>query len=151
MCRQRVDELEPNIRYCLHKIGQSNVQPSEHLPIREMEGPALDLFKSKLDAVKAEAKHEQAVSAMEFFWLGRRFPISNSKTRVLIVKAQELEKDVEGSAAESLPDEKRLGIFNKISSVYHEARSCIRNDLPMAGSNSVKDELIGLDKAVSPV
>ncbi|KAL9263323.1 Signal recognition particle subunit SRP68-like protein [Drosera capensis] len=151
LCRQRVDELEPNIRYCSHKIGESNVQELEHLQIGEMEGPALDLLKWKLNAVKAEAKHEQAASTTEFHWLGRRFPISNSKTRVLILKAQELEKDVEGSTAESLPDKKRLGIFNKILSVYQEARSRIRNDLSMAGSESVKDDLIGLDKAVSAV
>lgn len=49
MCRERVEELEPSIRYCLHKIGKSNLQTSELLQIDEMEGPALDLFKAKLE------------------------------------------------------------------------------------------------------
>lgn len=49
LCRERVEELEPSIRYCLHKIGQSNLQASELLNIGDMEGPALDLFKSKLE------------------------------------------------------------------------------------------------------
>lgn len=49
LCRERVEELEPSIRYCLHKIGESNVKTSELLQIGEMEGPALDLFKSKLE------------------------------------------------------------------------------------------------------
>ena len=49
LCRERVEELEPSIRYCLHKIGQSNLQASELLQIGEMEGPALDLFRSKLE------------------------------------------------------------------------------------------------------
>ena len=49
LCRERVEELEPNIRYCLHKIGKSNLQASELLQIGEMEGPALDLFKAKLE------------------------------------------------------------------------------------------------------
>lgn len=49
LCRERVEELEPSIRYCLHKIGESNLQASELLHIGEMEGPALDLFKSKLE------------------------------------------------------------------------------------------------------
>ncbi|GAB2222548.1 hypothetical protein Droror1_Dr00016666 [Drosera rotundifolia] len=152
LCRERVEELEPSIRYCLHKIGQSDLQALELLQIGEMEGPALDLFRSKLEAVMAEARSQQAASMTEFHWLGRRFPISNAKTRVMILKAQELEKDVGGPTAESLPAEKRLGIYDKIFTSYHEARSCIRNDLAMAGSaESVKDELIGLDKAVSAV
>lgn len=49
LCRERVEELEPSIRYCLHKIGQSNLQASELLNIGDMEGPALDLFKAKLE------------------------------------------------------------------------------------------------------
>lgn len=49
LCRERVEELEPSIRYCLHKIGESNVQTSELVQIGEMEGPALDLFRAKLE------------------------------------------------------------------------------------------------------
>ena len=49
LCRERVEELEPSIKYCLHKIGESNLQASELLKIGEMEGPALDLFKAKLE------------------------------------------------------------------------------------------------------
>ena len=44
-----MEELEPSIRYCLHKIGESNLQTSELMHIGEMEGPALDLFKAKLE------------------------------------------------------------------------------------------------------
>lgn len=152
VCRERVEELEPSIRYCLHKIGESNLQASELLQIGEMEGPALDLFKAKLEAVMAEARSQQAASMTEFHWLGHRFPISNAKTRVAILKAQELEKDLHGPAAESLPAEKRLVIFDKIFTAYHEARSCIRSDLVSAGNaENVKDDLNGLDKAVSAV
>nr|XP_023919500.1 signal recognition particle subunit SRP68-like [Quercus suber]POF01594.1 signal recognition particle subunit srp68 [Quercus suber] len=152
LCRERVEELEPSIRYCLHKIGESNLQASELLQIGEMEGPALDLFKAKLEAVMAEARSQQAASMTEFHWLGHRFPISNAKTRVAILKAQELEKDLHGPATDSLPAEKRLAIFDKIFTAYHEARSCIRSDLVSAGNaENVKDDLNGLDKAVSAV
>ncbi|BBH03607.1 signal recognition particle-related / SRP-related protein [Prunus dulcis] len=106
LCRERVEELEPSIRYCLHKVGESNLQASELLQIGEMEGPALDLFKAKLEAVMAEARSQQAASMTEFHWLGHRFPISNPKTRVSILKGN---------------------------------------------SENVKDDLNGLDKAVSAV
>ncbi|TMW99274.1 hypothetical protein EJD97_002804 [Solanum chilense] len=152
LCRERVEELEPSIRYCLHKIGESNLQTSELVSIGEMEGPALDLFKAKLEAAMAEARSQQAASMTEFHWLGNRFPISNAKTRVSILKAQELEKDIHGSAADSLPAEKKLVLYDKIFAAYHEARSCIRNDLvTAANSENVKDELSGLDKAIGAI
>ncbi|KAJ3703277.1 hypothetical protein LUZ61_006982 [Rhynchospora tenuis] len=152
LCRERVDELEPSIRYCLHKVGESKLQTSELLDIGKMEGPALDLFQTKLEAVMEEARQQQAATMTEFNWLGRRFPISNAKTRVSILKAQELEKELHSPAADSLPSEKRLAMFDKIFSAYHDARSCIRNDLATAGNaENVKDELTGLDKAVSAV
>lgn len=152
LCRERVEELEPSIRYCLHKIGESSLQTSELVSIGEMEGPALDLFKAKLEAAMAEARSQQAASMTEFHWLGNRFPISNAKIRVSILKAQELEKDIHGSAADSLPAEKKLVVYDKIFAAYHEARSCIRNDLVTAASSeNVKDELNGLDKAIGAI
>ncbi|KAL3376252.1 hypothetical protein AABB24_002942 [Solanum stoloniferum] len=152
LCRERVEELEPSIRYCLHKIGESNLQTSELVSIGEIEGPALDLFKAKLEAAMAEARSQQAASMTEFHWLGNRFPISNAKIRVSILKAQELEKDIHGSAADSLTAEKKLVLYDKIFAAYHEARSCIRNDLvTAANSENVKDELSGLDKAVGAI
>ncbi|KAL7139722.1 hypothetical protein ABFS83_09G072600 [Erythranthe nasuta] len=152
LCRERVEELEPSIRYCLHKAGESNIQTSELAQIGEMEGPALDLFKAKLEAVMAEARSQQAASMTAFHWLGEVFPVSNPKTRVSILKAQELENDINGPAADSLPTEKKLVIFDKIFAAYNEARSSIRNDLATAGnSESMKDELNGLDKAIGAV
>ncbi|OVA09671.1 hypothetical protein BVC80_9101g207 [Macleaya cordata] len=152
LCRERVEELEPSIRYCLHKAGESNIKTSELLDIGKMEGPALDLFKAKLEAVMDEARSQQAASMTEFSWLGHRFPIANAKTRVSILKAQELEKDLLGPAADSLPAEKKVVMFDKIFAAYHDARSCIRKDLVNAGNaENVKDDLNGLDKAVSAV
>ncbi|XP_019154208.1 PREDICTED: signal recognition particle subunit SRP68-like [Ipomoea nil] len=152
LCCEYVEQLEPSIRYCLHKIGESNLQTSELVHIGEMEGPALDLFKAKLEAAMAEARTQQAASMTEFTWLGHRFPISNAKTRVSILKAQELERDIHGPAGDSLPAEKRLVVFDKIFAAYHEARSSIRSDLvTAANSENVKDELSGLDKAIGAI
>ncbi|KAL1203836.1 hypothetical protein V5N11_011686 [Cardamine amara subsp. amara] len=152
LCRERVEELEPSIRYCLHKIGKSNLQTSELLQIGEMEGPALDLFKAKIEAAMEEARSQQAASLTEFNWLGYRFPVSNPKSRVSILKAQELEKELQGPTAESIAAEKKLAIYDKLFTAYHDARNTIRSDLVSAGNaESVKDDLNGLDKAVGAV
>ena len=48
---------------------------------------------------------------------------------MVIISAQELEKDLHGPAADSLPVEKKLAVFDKIYTAYQEARSFIRSDL----------------------
>ncbi|CAN6443184.1 unnamed protein product [Victoria cruziana] len=152
LCRERVEELEPSIRYCLHKVGESSLQTSELLDLGKMEGPAFDQFQAKLEAVMAEARSQQAASMTAFSWLGHRFPVANAKTRVALLKAQELEKDLHGPSSEALPAEKRISLFDKTFAAYHDARRCIRSDLVTAGNaENVKDDLNGLDKAVSAV
>ena len=50
LCRQRVDdELEPNIRYCLYKMGRSNMNEAELLSLSAQGTPGIDLFKEKLE------------------------------------------------------------------------------------------------------
>lgn len=44
------------------------------------------LYYPDLQAVMAEARSQQAASLTEFHWLGNRFPITNAKTRVAILK-----------------------------------------------------------------
>nr|GEV45355.1 signal recognition particle subunit SRP68 [Tanacetum cinerariifolium] len=161
-CRERVEELEPHIHYFEHKIGTSNLQASK-LYIGETEGPALDLFKSKLEAVMAEARSQQAASMTEFHWLGHRLPISNAKTQdmlrwhddvvhivvktaCLIYLPKDMEKELEDRMEGTLPTEKRLAVFNKIFAAYHEARASIRDDLMK--KYVIKDYLSGLDKAI---
>ncbi|KAE8795854.1 signal recognition particle subunit SRP68 [Hordeum vulgare] len=151
LCRQRIEEVEPMIGFCSRKLGGSALQEHELLDM-EKEGPAYDLFKAKIEAVLSETRSQQAASMTEFNWLGRRFPITSAKTRVSILKAQQLERDLNGAATEPIPADKKLAIFDKLFSAYHEARSCIRNDLASAGNaENIRDELNGLDKAVSAV
>lgn len=151
LCRQRIEEVEPMIGFCSRKLGGSALQEHDLLDM-EKEGPAYDLFKAKIEAVLSETRSQQAASMTEFNWLGRRFPITSAKTRVSILKAQQLEKDLNGAATESIPADKKLAIFDKLFSAYHEARNCIRNDLASAGNaENIRDELNGLDKAVSAV
>eukprot|EP00250_Pteridium_aquilinum_P008462 c17965_g1_i2 orf=336-2180(+) len=150
LCRQRVeDEIVPNIRYCSYKMGQSNMDASELLKLSTQEGPALDLLQAKLEAVMSEDRSQQAVSMTELNWLGRKFSIDNAKIRSCIVKGQQLEKDL-GVLTTTLSSEKKINVFDKIFGAYQDARRHIREDLAAAGSaDGVKDNLNGLDKAVS--
>ncbi len=49
LCRQRLEELDPSIRYCNYKMGLSNIQGSDLLDLSTQDGPGLDLLQSKLE------------------------------------------------------------------------------------------------------
>ncbi|TKY73842.1 DNA polymerase epsilon catalytic subunit A [Spatholobus suberectus] len=125
------DKMEMDVEAYLRRRFESQIAD-----IEVVENEDLDL------AVMAEARSQQAASMTEFHWLGHRFPISNAKTK-------ELEKDIHGPLTDTSPADKRLGIFDKIFSAYHEAKGYIRTDLAIA--ESVKDDLTGLDKAIRVV
>ncbi|KAJ7549593.1 hypothetical protein O6H91_07G059500 [Diphasiastrum complanatum] len=150
LCRQRVEELDPSIRYCLYKMGRSNMKESELLDLSTQEGPGLDLLQGKLEAVMAEARLQQAVSLTELEWLGHKFPVKNEKTRVCILKAQEMEKDLLSPTSNSLVADKKFTFYDKIFMAYQDAKRHIRDDLVTAGgAEDMREDLIGLDKAVS--
>lgn len=47
LCRQRVEELDPSIRYCNHRMGDV-IQGDDLLDLSKQDGPGLDLLQSKL-------------------------------------------------------------------------------------------------------
>jgi len=47
LCRQRVEELDPSIRYCNHRMGDV-IQGSDLLDLSKQDGLGLDLLQSKL-------------------------------------------------------------------------------------------------------
>ncbi|KAG6545239.1 hypothetical protein Mapa_013351 [Marchantia paleacea] len=150
MCRQRVEELDSIIKFCMYEMGRSDLKGSDLLGLTTQEGPAFDLLQSKLEAVMAEARTQQAVSMTELEWLGRKFPVKNPKTRVCILKGQELQKELVATA--SSLTEKKLSVFDKIFIAYQDAKRHIRDDLAVAGTaEDVREELNGLDRAVSSI
>ncbi|KAL2649483.1 hypothetical protein R1flu_017611 [Riccia fluitans] len=150
MCRQRVEELDSMIKFCMYEMGRSELKGSDLLGLSTQEGPAFDLLQSKLEAVMVEARTQQAVSMTELEFLGRKFPVKNPKTRVCILKGQELLKELEATVPSNT--EKKLSTFDKLFIAYHDAKRHIRDDLAVAGTaEDVREELNGLDRTVSSI
>ncbi|CAM6094524.1 unnamed protein product [Calypogeia fissa] len=150
LCRQRVEELDALIKYCTYKLDRSDMRGSDILDLSTPEGPAYDLLQSKLEAVMAEAIIQQAVSMTELEWLGRKWPINNEKTRVCILKGQELEKEI--SRTDLSSSEKKLSLFDKVFVAYQDAKRHVREDLVVAGNaEDVREQLNGLDRAISSI
>jgi len=51
LCRQRVEELDPSIRYCNHRMGDV-IKSSDLLDLSKQDGLGLDLLQSKLQVYK---------------------------------------------------------------------------------------------------
>ena len=50
LCRQRVDEMEPNIRYCNYKMGKTDVAGSGIRELaEEADSPGFGILQSKLE------------------------------------------------------------------------------------------------------
>ncbi|CAI5987422.1 unnamed protein product [Closterium sp. NIES-65] len=131
-CRQRAEEMEPSIRFCRYKMGahapnsDSSAAASNLLDLSAHEGPGADLLQSKLEAVMEEARSREAANLAELDWLGRKYSVLNAKTRVCILKAQQLEAEV---ASADVANDRRLNLYDKIFVAYHDAKRLIRDDM----------------------
>eukprot|EP00244_Chara_vulgaris_P012339 TRINITY_DN6437_c2_g1_i2.p1 TRINITY_DN6437_c2_g1~~TRINITY_DN6437_c2_g1_i2.p1 ORF type:complete len:566 (-),score=137.77 TRINITY_DN6437_c2_g1_i2:58-1656(-) len=152
LCRQRVDELEPSVRYCNYKMGRSKGGDLLEMS-RAMDGPALDLLQSKLEAVMAEDRARQAARMEELTWQGRRIPLNNAKTRLCILRGQELDKELQVAGSTPMPLERKLALYDKIFVEYQDAKRHVREDLNLAGGmvapREVRDEIGTLDAALT--
>ncbi|GBG75741.1 hypothetical protein CBR_g20988 [Chara braunii] len=153
LCRQRVEELEPSVRYCNYKMGRSKGGDLLEMS-RAMDGPALDLLQSKLEAVMAEDRARQAAQMEELTWHGRRIPLNNAKTRLCILRGQELDKELQVADSTPIPLERKLALYDKIFVEYQEAKRHVREDLNVAGGmaaapREVRDEISTLDAALT--
>ncbi|GJP50602.1 hypothetical protein CLOM_g9750 [Closterium sp. NIES-68] len=156
LCRQRAEEMDPSIRFCRYKMGAQAPNAassaaadaaSNLLDLSVHEGPGADLLQSKLEAVMEEARSREAASLAELDWLGRKYSVLNAKTRVCILKAQQLEAEV---ASADVANDRRLNLYDKIFVAYHDAKRLIRDDMVAAGgAEDVKEQLAALERAVS--
>lgn len=86
LCRERVEEMEPHMRYCRYQLGDlPRGEATLQTPGAEA-NPALGLLQAKLEAVMEEARAKQATAMSELEWLGRKLPVLNAATRVKILK-----------------------------------------------------------------
>lgn len=156
LCRERVEELEPSIRYCeynLKRAGKSGDSYSDLRDLDSVDSPGDDLLKSKLESVLAEERTRQAEKMSELSWQGKDLPVRNNTTRLSILNAQALVKQLE--QIDDNKHEKKMGIYDKCFIQYNDAKRQIRDDLSLVSSDrgdegdAIRSELNTLDFAVN--
>eukprot|EP00899_Mesostigma_viride_P007214 jgi/Mesvir1/16494/Mv10047-RA.2 len=169
LCRQRVEELDPSIRYCRYKMGKGAAAQGDISDLKDLEGPGFDLLQSKIQGVLDELVAKEAVGMAEVTWRGRKVPVRNESTRVCLLKGEEMAKDLDErlkqaddaggagaapatSTGGAIP-EQLLPKYDKLFIAYNDAKRLIRDDLTNAvnanAGDATRNELASLEAAVS--
>jgi len=113
LCVERVQQLEPRLRYCQYILNRKSgkgdeIQKPKMEDDMEVDMEAEDeveresteqtgtddLLKAKLEAVMAETIKKEAKIFDNVTWQGRKIPVDNPKLKVLMLKAQDLGKNL---------------------------------------------------------
>lgn len=116
--KQRVDELNPNLRYCAYNIGDSTAQ-QDLLKMRSAGG------KSELDTLIAQTREKQAASLLELTWRGRTVPVRLEKIRLFLLAYQSLGATLK-AAGGNVDDE--LSVYETLLLDCKEAIQSLRED-----------------------
>lgn len=110
---QMVAEVEPSLRFCAYNLqrlggsgggaggaGGGGGPPPVSMESEDVEGLAgaegtSDILRSKLEQVLAETRAKQAENVTELVVLGERIPIKSAKTKLCILRAQQMLGEVE--------------------------------------------------------
>lgn len=116
--KQRVEELNPNLRYCAYNIGDSTAQ-QDLLNMRSQGG------KSELDALIAQTREKQAASLLELTWRGRTVPVRLEKIRVFLLAYQSLESTL----SKATDSDAQLSVYETILLDCKEAIQSLKEEL----------------------
>lgn len=129
---QRVEELNPNLRYCAYNIGDSTAQ-QDILNIMRGKGG-----KSELDMLIAQTREKQAASLLEVTWRDRTVPVRSEKVRVFLLAYQGLEL----SLSKSNDSDGKLSVFEAILLDSKEAIQSLKEELAASAQNKPKVDAV---------
>ena len=95
LLRQRVEEIEPSVRYCKYNLeleaGALGGGDTDALiqMLATSKGPAQDLLQSKLDAVLAATRKQHATTRTAVRWLGARVVVRAEGVRMSLLEAED--------------------------------------------------------------
>jgi signal recognition particle subunit SRP68 len=93
LCQQRVDEVEPSVRYCEYNLKRTGADAAKAVAEFSSQGLlAMDpVLRAKLDHVLDESRKEAAKSMETVTVDGKLIPLKNERLRECLIKANELQ------------------------------------------------------------
>ena len=138
--RQRIEETNPQIRFCAYNIGDESAV-EDLIRMRLQPGTAMgqDVL-SKLDDLIAQNRGRQ--SGSEISWLGKTIPIKNQKVRVLLISSDEVMKQLDSvSTADA-----KLEVLENTLNMLREAGQLVQEEIKA----SMKDQQVRQTYGCSP-
>eukprot|EP01120_Amphizonella_sp_Union-15-10_P016614 TRINITY_DN8860_c0_g1_i4.p1 TRINITY_DN8860_c0_g1~~TRINITY_DN8860_c0_g1_i4.p1 ORF type:complete len:567 (-),score=108.89 TRINITY_DN8860_c0_g1_i4:99-1799(-) len=126
LCKQRVEEIEPSIRFCLYNLREKTEGEDYNALISmttKNEGSGLDHIKQKLESV-VRFSNEKSDSLRDVTWKGQIIPITNEKLRLCLIDIIETTSDLDKVQTEA----EKLPFFDKIFMKYTEAQKIVKED-----------------------
>lgn len=151
--RQMVAEVNPSIRFCTYNLRRAGELPEgadeegDDVEVLADAEDASDILRSKLEHVLQETRSKQAKSMTDVEVLGGRVPIKSDKTRVCMLRAQELLLEVEGAATSDAPKAEAkagdvMSLYDQLFVAFNDSLESVRAELRQVGKeHTAKAEL----------
>lgn len=130
--RERMQSLEPMIRYCQHQLS-ADVSTQELLELKFSSSPEAALLNAQIETLLAETRQQKLQGAGDFEIGGKKYSIKNDKARLALQKAEEV-----FVAMQTAKD--RLSLYTEAFSHYDEASRILKKerDEKMAAGDTVE-------------
>eukprot|EP00002_Diphylleia_rotans_P040491 TRINITY_DN9605_c0_g1_i1.p1 TRINITY_DN9605_c0_g1~~TRINITY_DN9605_c0_g1_i1.p1 ORF type:complete len:608 (+),score=127.60 TRINITY_DN9605_c0_g1_i1:44-1867(+) len=119
--KQKVTEIDPNIRYCSYQLDEEH-DVGSLLAIQFKDDPSMLLLKEKIEALAQNTAHLAATSLKEISWNGRVIPIRHDGVKDLLSQAEQL---VGRLAGIQTADEKSA-LFDQVLLCYSDITRTIK-------------------------
>ncbi|CAG4980185.1 signal recognition particle subunit SRP68 [Colias croceus] len=116
--KQKVEELNPSLRYCAYNIGDESAAGD----LVAMRGQGLI---ENLDSLMAQAKESRSGVMHEVEWRGRRVTVRPEKVRLFLIALQDLDKSVENATT----SQAKIDILENILMDCKDAISAIKDEI----------------------
>ncbi|XP_038211841.1 signal recognition particle subunit SRP68-like [Zerene cesonia] len=116
--KQKVEELNPSLRYCAYNIGDESAAGD----LVAMRGQGLI---ENLDSLMAQAKESRSGVMHEVEWRGRRVTVRPEKVRLFLIALQDLDKSVENAPS----SQAKIDILENILMDCKDAISAIKDEI----------------------
>eukprot|EP01129_Flabellula_baltica_P015626 TRINITY_DN8024_c0_g1_i1.p1 TRINITY_DN8024_c0_g1~~TRINITY_DN8024_c0_g1_i1.p1 ORF type:complete len:556 (+),score=133.77 TRINITY_DN8024_c0_g1_i1:28-1668(+) len=127
LCRERVEEMFPLIRFCLYNLGDNVPEDSVDQELKDM-----------VAEVVQEEKEKGDLTLNEVVWNSNRYVISNTTVRKHLLKARNLKQSI----PEDIDVDACIDIYSKIIQNYHNALQAIQKDIKSIENNLTNERII---------
>lgn len=123
---QKVDEINPNIRYCNYNLGDESAK-KDLLDLKLKSATGSELAEN-IDLLISQTKENQVSTFSEITWRNKiKIQIKNEKVKLFLLNLQEFEKQIQ----EATDFEVKIGVYESILKELVDVVQIVRDELKL--------------------